>query len=99
MIFVDTSFFYALVAKKDRHHEQAIVALTEIGPSRSREVLLTTNSIISETLTLVRQREGHQTAVGLGRALWGEQVVSLHRVSPEDEVAAFEYFEKHADQD
>ncbi len=98
MIFADTSFFYALLAKRDHNHERAMAELQEIGAARSRELLLTTNYVVAETLGLAR-REGHSAAVGLGRALWGEEVVTLHRATVEDESAAFEYFEKHADKD
>jgi predicted nucleic acid-binding protein len=98
VILADTSFFYALLAPHDQDHDRAVAALREIGPARSAEVLLTTNYVIAETLTLSR-REGHRAAVRLGEALWGERITRIHRATNEDETEAFAYFKRYADQD
>lgn len=60
MRFVDTSFWFSLQDRLDRHHvEAAALAVTH-----SREPLLTSNHVVGETWTLIRRRLGHPTAVG-----------------------------------
>jgi predicted nucleic acid-binding protein len=98
VIFVDTSFFYALVVARDRNHARAQRALEELGPDSTRERLLTTNHVIAETLTLVR-RLSYAEAVRLGEALFSGQLVRLHRATAEQERTAFEAFKKYSDQD
>ena len=54
MIFVDTSFFAALLLPKDANHRRAALAVEEIGEVRLSDVLLTTTNVILETITVAR---------------------------------------------
>jgi predicted nucleic acid-binding protein len=58
--FVDTSFWFSLQDRLDRHHEEAAALAT----TQSRERLLSTNHVVGETWTLIRRRLGHAAAVG-----------------------------------
>src|SRR5205085_10982167 len=58
--FVDTSFWFSLQDRLDRHHEEAAALAT----TQRRERLLSTNHVVGETLTLIRRRLGHTAAVG-----------------------------------
>jgi predicted nucleic acid-binding protein len=49
VIFVDTSFFVALLLPKDDHHSQAVQAIEKFDRSRLSDVLLTTNNVVLET--------------------------------------------------
>lgn len=67
MIFVDTSAIFALYNTGDIHHARA-VKYSEI--LKNEEIVqVTSNIIISETLTLISMRVGKETAVGFGKAL------------------------------
>jgi predicted nucleic acid-binding protein len=59
-IFVDTSAFYALLDRSDRHHEQA----RAIWPSLLEDhvALLTTNYVALETLKLLQYRISSEAA-------------------------------------
>lgn len=60
MIYVDTSFWFALRRPRDRRHELARDVL-----ARHRHDLLLTSSLVQgETWTLINRRVGHAAAVG-----------------------------------
>jgi predicted nucleic acid-binding protein len=52
VIFVDTSFFAALLLPKDANHRRAAEAVEGLGQVRLSEVLLTTNNVVLETISL-----------------------------------------------
>lgn len=58
MRFVDTSFWYALVSRVDRHHDAAR-SIASAGAGR----LITTNLVLGETWTLITRRQGHAGGV------------------------------------
>ena len=75
---------------------------TEASWSRIRrltDLLLTTNHVVAETITLARVRAGHDLAVKVGRYLYGEKMARVHWASPAEEKAAFEYLAKHRDKE
>jgi predicted nucleic acid-binding protein len=55
MIIADTGFFYALMNRKDKYHEQARIALEKLD-----EPLITTWCVITETCHLLLSRQGTQ---------------------------------------
>src|SRR5260370_16189420 len=76
VVFVDTSAFCALAARTDRNHRRARAFLRSLP--RSGRGLLTSTDVFDETVTLLRHRLGHGTAVAVGGALmsfkWGRVV-------------------------
>ena len=56
MILVDTSFFFPLFNQSDPDHGKVRAALQDFRGQRPRDVLLTTNHIVFETVTLARSR-------------------------------------------
>lgn len=56
-VFVDTSGFYALLAKRDDRHEAAGRILRQSAERRQR--FITTDYVLDETLTLLKAR-GHR---------------------------------------
>ncbi|MGI0029072.1 MAG: type II toxin-antitoxin system VapC family toxin [Nitrososphaera sp.] len=76
-IFVDTSAFYALADRSDRFHSSAKRFL-----ETNTSVLITSNLVVHETITLVRMRLGHSAAVQFGRRLFDEALTPLLRVIP-----------------
>lgn len=97
MTFLDTGFLFALVSKRDAHHERVVEVFREFQNRRLQDHLLTTNYVIAETITLTL-KIGHDKAVKLGDQLYGEKLARIHWATPDEERAAFEYFKRHQDQ-
>jgi predicted nucleic acid-binding protein len=98
VIFLDTSFLFALVSSKDEHHGRVVEVFSSFEGRRLSEVLLTTNHVVAETVTLTRTL-GHERAVRLGERLYAERLARIHWTTPEEEREAFAYFKKHRDKD
>jgi len=105
LIFLDTSFLYALVDKDDENHAQVREIFEREQGKQLSDFVLTTNHILSETLTILRvcgkrdDRFRHERAVQMGQQLYAGTWGRLHQVTPEEERAAFEYFTKYADKE
>jgi predicted nucleic acid-binding protein len=99
MIFVDTSFFVALLDPRDKNHTRAVEAFEAFQGRRLKDLLLTTNNVVLETITVTRYEAGHRLAVRAGEMLYGESLARLHRTTAEDEAAAFAYLKKHEDKE
>lgn len=99
MIFVDTSFFVALLDPRDKNHSRAVEALEGLENRRLRDLLLTTNNVVLETITVARYEAGHSLAVKAGEMLYSEKLARLHRTSAQEEAAAFEYLRKYEDKE
>jgi predicted nucleic acid-binding protein len=97
VIFLDTGFLFALVSKRDAHHERVVDVFREFKNVRLAEQLVTTNYVIAETITLTL-KVGHEQAVNLGDQLYGEKRARIHWATPHEERAAFDYFKRHQDQ-
>ncbi len=91
MIFLDTGFLFALVSKRDAHHQRVVEVFRTFKDLRLVDQLLTTNHVIAETITLTR-KIGHEDAARLGDQLYGEKLARIHWASPDEERAAFDYF-------
>ena len=71
--------------------------------SRPADFLLTTNHVVTETITLVSKRGHrdpglrHDLAVKIGRLLHAGVFGQVHHASADEELEAFAYFEKHRD--
>ena len=99
MIFVDTSFFYALASANDHDHERVREVFESFGNRRLNDFLLTTNHAVFETIRLTRRRRGHRAAVEMGQQLYAEKIARIHWATPDDEKAAFDYLMKYHDKD
>jgi predicted nucleic acid-binding protein len=96
-VFVDTSAWYALADFDDRHHETAARLLERLV--RDRRVLLTTNSVVGETYTLLRARLGHAAAHGFLERVRHSSSIRRVFVAEAWEVLAEELLARYADQD
>lgn len=93
-IFVDTGAWFALVDSDDADHKAAAVFLAS-----NTMPLITTNFIFSETVTLIRYRNGHDAAYTFGQKLMESRFVRVVAVTPADEERAWNIFGKYRDQD
>jgi predicted nucleic acid-binding protein len=91
LIFVDTSFWIATNLPRDAHHVVARQLLVE----HREDQLATTNHVLGETWTFIRNRAGHSDAVGfLDRAETSPRLSIVH-VSPELEEVAIRWLRRH----
>jgi uncharacterized protein len=97
VIFLDTGFLFALVSAKDEHHHRVRKILADFRDKHLPDLLLTTNHVIAETITLARKL-GHGPATHLGERLYGETLARIYWTTPDEERAAFEYFKRYRDQ-
>ena len=84
MIFLDTGFLYALVDADDDSHAAVRQVLDRARGKRLSDLLLTTNHVVGETLTMVRTHGRqdasfrHARAVDLGRKLYAGAFGRIH---------------------
>jgi Predicted nucleic acid-binding protein, contains PIN domain len=92
-IFIDTSWYKALVDAHDDFHNRA---LSQYKTLRSEEnIFITTNFIIDETLTLFRVRRDLEIALKFRDLLVDISVITkIIRVLPQDESMAWHWFPK-----
>jgi predicted nucleic acid-binding protein len=65
VIFLDTSFLYAVAIKGDKHHERAKKLFSRALDEKAELVIH--NLILVETVALIQRRHGHATAAGFIR--------------------------------
>lgn len=90
MKFADTSFWYSLQERRDRHHREAEkLARTERGG------IVTSNHVVGETWTLLRRRASHGAGVGfLDRVVKLPNVEIVH-VDEDTEADALRWLRRH----
>lgn len=94
LVFADTGAFYALVDRRDPAHERACAYY------ENRDgVLLTTDFVFAETMSLVTKRVGKHPAVALGRGILESPSVRIEEPSPEVREAAWKLFSTQPDKD
>lgn len=90
-VFLDSSYFKALIDEKDEFHSQAEDALNLFTKNESQ--LITTNYIVDETATLLRVRCGLDLALKFRRFLaTGIPTIKLTRIVVADDAAAWDWF-------
>jgi uncharacterized protein len=91
VIFVDTSFWAALTAKADAHHQEAGGLLER----HQSEQLVTSNHVRGESWTLLRRRRGHRSAVAFLDLLERTARLRLERIPPALEDEALVWLRRH----
>lgn len=91
-IFTDTSAWYAIIDRNDVNHTAALQFIEKLD-----RPLLTSNFIIDEILTLIKNRLGYDLAVDLGQKLWNQEIAKVSRVTEKDEQAAWKIFVQYRD--
>ena len=85
-IFVDTSAFYALLDRSDRHHGQASALWPKLLDDHI--TMITSNYVVSETVGVLQNRIGFQAAKLWYRDILG--VLDVWWVDPEAHERAYE---------
>lgn len=91
-LLVDTSAWFALANRKEKHHEMADRLLTN-----GEHVCVTTDFIIDETVTLTRMKLGHAAAAKIGKMLLAGETARVIHITPELQREAMRLFEKYDD--
>jgi predicted nucleic acid-binding protein len=94
-VFADTSFFFALVARRDPAHRPAVAAYEKLLKAAAR--VLTTDYIVDETLTLTQARIGAPTSLAWLDRIEASESIELELLTGERFLASKEYFRKHSD--
>jgi predicted nucleic acid-binding protein len=88
--FVDSSFWVALVSRRDSHHAEAAALW-----SQGQGVLLTSNHVLGETWTFLRRRAGHQPAVTFLQQTRASRGVTVQFVGEDTEADAWRWLRRH----
>lgn len=89
-IFIDTSFFKALIDEKDDFHGNAVQILDTL--ERDNTHLVTTNYILDESITLLKNRCGIDRVRDLRRSLAELKPLKIYRVFSQDDAKAWDWF-------
>lgn len=94
LIFADTGGFYALADRRDPAHARAR-GFIEGSPA----ILLTTDFVFAETMSLLTKRLGKEIAVTFGQALRSSPSVRIEEAPFEVREQAWLLFSRHHDKD
>ncbi len=94
-VFGDTSFFFALVAKRDPAHRPAVLAYEKLLKAGAR--VITTDYVVDETLTLTKARIDARTTLELLDRMERSESIDLEALTSERFLASKQYFRKHSD--
>jgi predicted nucleic acid-binding protein len=92
MVFVDTSAWFAAVVPSDPNHRQAASWL-----AANSEVLITTDYVIDEILTLLRARGERQRAKLLGKKFFDGSIAEIYFLTEDHIRQAWAIFEQYHD--
>jgi predicted nucleic acid-binding protein len=95
-VIADTSALYALVDRKDPHHLQAAGFLKS---QAANAVLLLSNHVFDETMTVTKARLGMRVALQLGLRLRNSRFVEMVVFSTAEELETWRVFSQYTDKD
>lgn len=96
-LFVDTSAFLAIKNDRDSHHEEAL-AIKERAVGEGRP-FITSDYVLDESYTIIRQRSGHRIAVEFGEEIRASHLVRVEYLEFETLEQAWTIFKRFADKD
>lgn len=92
-VFVDSDVFVALLKEKDNTHEKAKKLLLKLLSEET--VFVTSNYVISESITVISQKIDHKTAIKYVDEIYSSKSpYRVMRVSGDIEELAIEIFKK-----
>ena len=94
MIFVDSSGWFAVYSLRDVNHARVSNAI-----STCPELLVTSDYVVDETLTLLRARRENERALVFGNCVVDGGLASIVSITTEDFLAAWNVFQKFHDKE
>lgn len=94
-VFGDTSFFFALAAKRDPAHRPAVLVYEKLLKAGTR--IVTTEYILDETLTLTKARINASIALAVLDRIETSEAIDLEMLTAERFLSSKHYFRKHSD--
>ena len=94
MIFVDSSAWFASVVINDRHHERAVRWINS-----QNDLLLTTDYVVDETLTLLRARGEMDHALRMGSLWFEKNIAEFYKIQNDDIARAWVIFSTYKDKE
>jgi len=94
-VFGDTSFFFALVARRHPAHRPAVLAYERLLRAGARVV--TTDYVVDETLTLTKARIDGPASLALLDRMERSESIDLEMLTGEQFLASKQYFRKYSD--
>jgi predicted nucleic acid-binding protein len=94
-MLVDTSALYALADADDVKHRDA----QEFLLGHPRTILVMTNHVFGELMTLVRKRAGGEISVKVGERIQQSPRFSVVHLNPVDEKEVWEIFSRYLDKE
>ncbi|MEK7833944.1 MAG: PIN domain-containing protein [Acidobacteriota bacterium] len=91
-VFVDTGAWFAAVTPTDPNH-----TVTTAWMNANDALLLTTDYVVDETLTLLRARGENKRALAIGEQFFNSDLATIYRLTDEDLFAAWEIFRDYDD--
>ena len=92
-IFIDSSFFKAVIDDKDEFHHKATLILSEL--KKLKPELVTSNFILDESYTLIRVKCNLELAVKFRKFLSeGLDLFRVERITITDEILSWSWFLK-----
>ena len=96
-LFVDTSAFLAIKNQRDSRHEEALTIKERVvGEGRP---LITSDYVLDESYTIIRQRSGHRIAVEFGEEIRASRLVRIEYLKLETIEQAWAIFKRFVDKD
>ncbi|MBC6433370.1 type II toxin-antitoxin system VapC family toxin [Nostoc sp. HG1] len=92
MIFVDTSAWFASIVPSDTEHQAA-----SLWVNQNIQPLLTTDYVVDETLTLLRNRGEMLRAISLGEAFFSDNLTTIYYLTKEDIQQTWQVFCQFSD--
>lgn len=96
MIFIDTSWFYAIEVEPDKYHEEAMKTKKQLAQG-TYGVPYTSNYILDETVTLLRFKASLKAAVIFKEKIKNSKVLRVVRISEDLEAKAYKKLKKFRD--
>ena len=94
MIFVDTSAWFACIIPTDPNHQ-----IASRWTEENHEILITTDYVVDETLTLLKVRGQTRAALGFGKAIFSGNLASVHFLTEEQVRQAWAGFVQYQDKE
>ncbi|MGH2372059.1 MAG: type II toxin-antitoxin system VapC family toxin [bacterium] len=94
-LFVDTSAFLALEDSDDQYHGRAQSLFNQIR--EERPILVTSNLVLAETISLIGSRLYPKKGAEFGRQLHSSRVIRLFYLNQEIEALSLKTYEKFND--